>query len=125
MSPQYSVPSLVVAFNAGVWGYDAWLPTFDKILHLHLDRDVGSLSPVPIVITSYNMFEALDDADTLEDHLCDFDWLWPHTPNPFAARQLLREETIPMEGEGPPPPMYENAAWQCIAYCEGGPKETS
>ena len=71
-----SAPDAMFLFNAGLWGYDDWLPTMELIL-----RPVDNLSDrrVPssaqaskvdmIVVTSYCAEEAEDDMDTLEQLL--------------------------------------------------------
>ncbi len=51
----------MLAFNAGIWGYDDWIPTLKYIL---LDQ-TSKLNNVPFVITSYNKLEAGDDEDVL------------------------------------------------------------
>ena len=43
-------------FNAGVWGYDSWIPTIAAACR--------PASPLVLVITSYNLHEAADDRDT-------------------------------------------------------------
>ena len=54
-------PDILLAFNAGIWGYDDWLPTLRYILK----SDTSNLNRVPLVITSYNRLEAEDDEDVL------------------------------------------------------------
>ena len=44
------MPDLVVAFNAGIWGYDEWKPTIRCLLNL---KD----SAVPFLVTSYTIAE--------------------------------------------------------------------
>lgn len=53
-------PSLVVLFNAGVWGYTDWLPTLAMLDKFQSD--------VYILITSFTMEEADDDDDTIVEY---------------------------------------------------------
>lgn len=88
-------------FNAGIWGYDEWVPT---IQHLVVKCNQ------PVVITSYNELEALDDFDTLSD--CEnFKWAWQPCQNPNASPILRPSKSIPGRF------LAENAFWQCILPC--------
>ena len=48
---------LIIAFNAGIWGYDSWLPTLRYVM--------SNLHYVPFIFTSYNKLEADDSIDTI------------------------------------------------------------
>eukprot|EP00948_MAST-09A_sp_MAST-9A-sp1_P003796 g3796.t1 len=83
------VSDLFIAFNAGVWGYETWLPTIYNVLTQRQQQQsvVDNLPPKPqqqsktalspsfdsfnnvMVITSYNRNEAEDDHDCIEDFL--------------------------------------------------------
>jgi hypothetical protein len=63
-------PHMIVLFNAGIWGYDAWLPTLSCILNSSSRDDSSSNSSNKtgmLLVTSYCMTEAIDDYDVLYD----------------------------------------------------------
>lgn len=60
-SPSW-VPDLIMAYNAGIWGYDSWIPTLEY-LRDWLER------PTPVVITAYTVQECEDDAEVMEGAL--------------------------------------------------------
>ena len=98
---QNPAPALLVCFNAGVWGYDDWLPTLDFSL-----RQV----PCPLVVTSYSDEEGREDQSAMQDGLSDASaprWLWSPGLNPF--RSLERRPSQVSDK-----PMFENHSWQCI-----------
>ncbi|KDO32911.1 hypothetical protein SPRG_02603 [Saprolegnia parasitica CBS 223.65] len=100
--PTYVSPSAIFCFNAGVWGYDDWLPTFALMM--------AEEPKTPIVITSYNALEAIDDADCLDDLEMDFVWRWRHEANAFLClTQRATQHTLPDRV------LNENHSWQCIA----------
>jgi hypothetical protein len=86
-------PLAVFCFDAGVWGYDSWLPTLSV-----------AVACSPVIITSYNGEEAADDLDTLEDALENgrlalasggtIQWSWGPEKNPFGSRHLRQSATI-------------------------------
>ncbi|CAI5746718.1 unnamed protein product [Peronospora destructor] len=94
----YCSPDLVVCFNAGIWGYDEWLPAIRLAL-----REVQ----VPLLITSYNEHEAEDDEDVLEE-LTPFKWLWRPEKNPYGASTLRATDNN--EGRI----LKENNHWMCL-----------
>ncbi|CAN0467947.1 unnamed protein product, partial [Ascophyllum nodosum] len=117
----FSAPDAIFLFNAGLWGYDDWLPTMELIL-----RPVDNLSDrrVPssaqasnvdmIVVTSYCAEEAEDDMDTLEQLLVcgrapGFKWLWGPEVNPFRSL-VPRKTRCGEEGRL----LFENHSWQAI-----------
>jgi hypothetical protein len=93
-------PALAVLFNAGLWGYDSWVPTLER---LHADRTVT-------VVTSYNALEAEDDEDVVA-RTRNFCWLWRREPNPYAS---LRHRPSGIEGRS----CADNCFWQCFAADE-------
>ncbi|EQC36844.1 hypothetical protein SDRG_05674 [Saprolegnia diclina VS20] len=100
--PMYLSPSAIFCFNAGVWGYDEWLPTFALMM--------TEEPKTPIVITSYNALEAIDDADCLDDLEMAFVWRWRHEVNAFwCLTQRATQHTLPDRV------LNENQSWQCIA----------
>ena len=49
---------LCIAFHAGVWGYDSWIPTIEAAC---LERNT------PFVITSYTQNESEGDEEAIEE----------------------------------------------------------
>ena len=89
-------PHLSVAFNAGIWGYQEWVPTLKK------------LKGTVIVVTAYTVEEAEDDADVLLQQPGSKS-IWEAECNPFSSN--LKRETKSIQDR-----VYrENAAWQ--AWC--------
>jgi hypothetical protein len=94
----YCAPDLVVCFNAGIWGYDEWLPAIRLVL-----EEVRA----PLLITSYNEREASDDEDVL-DELKPAKWLWRPEKNPRGAcspRATNNEDGSILK---------ENDYWMCL-----------
>lgn len=95
----YCAPDLVVCFNAGIWGYDEWLPAIRLVL---------SEVCVPLLVTSYNEHEAGDDEDVL-DELMPSKWLWRPEKNPRGAR--TPRATNNEDGSI----LKENDYWMCLS----------
>eukprot|EP00547_Thalassionema_nitzschioides_P015844 CAMPEP_0194242654 /NCGR_PEP_ID=MMETSP0158-20130606/8123_1 /TAXON_ID=33649 /ORGANISM="Thalassionema nitzschioides, Strain L26-B" /LENGTH=459 /DNA_ID=CAMNT_0038977795 /DNA_START=9 /DNA_END=1385 /DNA_ORIENTATION=+ len=88
-----SDPHLAIAFNAGIWGYDDWIPT------------LKSLKGKTFVVTAYTLEEAEDDGEVLREY--GSKEIWAAQPNPFGSR--IERETKTSPGNR----VYrENAAWQ-------------
>ena len=99
-----SIPNLIIAFNAGVWGYSSWLPTLSHIASLQQN--------VPFVITAYTKLEAEEDEDVIANHLQCLELggtlLWEPEVNFYRCRKE-RETKSAVAGR-----VYnENGAWQC------------
>ncbi|POM72671.1 Hypothetical protein PHPALM_10579 [Phytophthora palmivora] len=95
----YCQPDLVVCFNAGIWGYDEWLPAIKLVLN-----EVQ----VPLLVTSYNEHEAGDDEDVL-DELMPSKWLWRSEKNLCGAstpRATNNEDGSILK---------ENDYWMCLS----------
>ncbi|KAL3671724.1 hypothetical protein V7S43_003634 [Phytophthora oleae] len=95
----YCEPDLAVCFNAGIWGYDEWLPAIRLVL---------SEVCVPLLVTSYNEHEAGDDEDVL-DELMPAKWLWRPEKNPCGARTpraTNNEDGLILK---------ENDYWMCLS----------
>lgn len=93
-------PDLILACNAGFWGYESWGPTLEFVL-----RRTGC----PCVVTSYNAYEADDDAGRLESHGCEL-WFWEAERNPASA-------AVATAVRSPAPPyrqILDNSHWQCF-----------
>ncbi|OWZ17262.1 hypothetical protein PHMEG_0008821 [Phytophthora megakarya] len=95
----YCKPDLVVCFNAGIWGYDEWLPA----IRLVLDE-----VQVPLLVTSYNEQEAGDDEDVL-DELAPSKWLWRPEKNSYGA--TTPRATNNEDGSI----LKENDYWMCLS----------
>lgn len=99
---EVDVPTLVVAFNAGLWGYPDWKPTLQLL--------ANQSRRVLFVVTSYTLHEAEDDEDVLEQFAAQ--QLWPPQENPCRSR--VKRPTVDNKGRD----YYENYAWQ--AWALGG-----
>ncbi|KAG1688372.1 hypothetical protein DVH05_003803 [Phytophthora capsici] len=95
----YCEPDLAVCFNAGIWGYDEWLPAIRLVLN-----EVR----VPLLVTSYNENEAGDDEDVL-DELMPASWLWRPEKNPRGAN--TPRATNNEDGSI----LKENDYWMCLS----------
>ncbi|TDH65440.1 hypothetical protein CCR75_003909 [Bremia lactucae] len=95
----YIEPDLVACFNAGIWGYEEWLPAIRLVLN-----EVR----VPLLVTSYNKHEAGDDEDVL-DELKPNKWLWRPEPNPYGA--TTPRATSNEHGSI----LKENDYWMCLS----------
>ncbi|TMW56580.1 hypothetical protein Poli38472_006590 [Pythium oligandrum] len=96
---QYVRPDLAVCFNAGIWGYDQWLPTLRLLVHQ---------IQTPLLITSYNENEASDDEDVLDDSVAPPRWFWRAEKNPFGS--LTHRSTRNEYGSI----LRENDFWMCV-----------
>ncbi len=122
------LPHCIIAYNAGVWGYDDWIPTINAI-------NDKLPSKTPFIVTSYTLQEAEDDADVIRDillervknvdkidagedtgpkdtttydSLAEKQILWEPSLNPFGSRKLREMATSPGSR-----PYFENGAYQC------------
>lgn len=96
---RYAPPDLAVCFNAGIWGYDEWLPTLKLLLHT---------VRTPVLITSYNENEAGDDEDVVESIAVELQWFWRAQKNAFSSTQLrATNNTIGSS-------LRENDYWMCL-----------
>ena len=107
-------PNFIVAYNAGIWGYDDWIPTLKSM------NDILP-HPTPFVITSYTIQEAEDDAEVVLDLFCEqkhfqkgdqhneLQKYLVHGPliNSFGSRRRRETMTSPDQR-----PYFENGAWQ-------------
>lgn len=92
-------PDLVVCFHAGVWAYPNWKDSLVKAVHY-----------CPVLITSYNIFEAEDDNDALVE-MGFKDFIWGEKRNPHASLVSV----ISPECHDPPRLITENEYWQCLS----------
>lgn len=106
---QIEQPDIVVAFNAGIWGYSDWCATIRTIAERRLQ--------VPFVVTAYTLQEAEDDYDILEDEIAkalayskektSLCCIWEPEVNPFSSKIDRPTQSAP-EGRR----YRENQAWQ-------------
>ena len=89
------VPDLALCYHGGVWGYSSWRDTLAPL------GEAGC----PIVVTSYNLYEAEDDWDVL--HAWGLRHLWEEEPNPFRSLVALQRPSVPER-------MAWNWYWQCV-----------
>lgn len=95
-------PHLMIAFNAGIWGYVEWTPT---ILYLSKQQ----ISPIPTVITAYTLEECQEDFEVIETALKDdmgqSKTLWMAERNPFGSKVIRETQSSSNE-------YRENSGWQ-------------
>jgi hypothetical protein len=105
-----SKPDLIVAFNAGIWGYDEWKTT----VHYLIERNQST----PVVFTAYTEQEAEDDYDNIQAIVeqwkdagktarCE----WEVEMNPFSS-SLDRITAAAIPGRQ----YRENSAWQAWRF---------
>lgn len=109
----------VFALNAGIWGYESWLPTLDI---LFFDKYAG----VKIVITSYTMEESEDDYDRMAayfeetkkkrgiENKMKLIWEWDCEKNPNGSKTDLKRQTRSTEDNLPLQAYYASGFWQCL-----------
>ena len=94
-------PHMMFLFNAGIWGYDDWIPTLEIIKELE-----GCI----VIITSYTFEEAEDDNDVITSHFKDsIEWLWEERCNPYRSNIRLTRTTCAVDRQ-----YFDNFAWQCF-----------
>lgn len=96
---------LMICFNAGMWGYDTWMPTLQLLPQLDITE---------IVVTSFTMEEAEDDYDTIEAVLrTRVHWTMKPSTNPYrCSEQLHRRDECAADRV-----YMENNVWQAFK-CE-------
>ena len=95
---------IVIAFNAGLWGYDEWVATIKALCESSL--------AIPFISTAYTIQECEDDAEVIENVASlstakEAKRLWKAEANPFSSRQIRETKTAVSGRE-----YRENAAWQ-------------
>lgn len=94
-------PDLILAFNAGIWGYVEWAPTLRAL-------GQGSI-PTPTVITSYTLEESQEDFESIEEAVtkttAKVRVQWGPEPNPFGSKMIRETKSSTRE-------YRENSAWQ-------------
>ena len=89
---------MIIAFNAGIWGYQEWPETIKALSE--------SVTNVPMVITAYNLLEAQEDMDVIKDSVsASSKLLWEAEENSFGSKVLRETKTSSNE-------YRENSGWQ-------------
>lgn len=86
VSGEFMTPNALFLFNAGIWGYDDWIPTLEHVLLKSLNRSEWP-SQVAMVVTSYCAEEADDDMETIEKVLLRRHDQGPNNPHVIEAKQ--------------------------------------
>jgi hypothetical protein len=101
-------PDLIVAFNAGLWGYPTWKLTFAQLSEM-VQR---TCQPLLLLVTSYSALEAEDDYEAVLDMLScqptNFVWLWEDEANPYVGIEAPR--VTGKDGSE----YFDNHSWMCI-----------
>lgn len=129
---EFLTPSIMFLFNAGLWGYDDWIPTLEHILVSPAERPKWPLLAA-MVVTSYCAEEAEDDMEVVErllgrrgrglqyesddenaavpseSPIADVRWLWRPEVNPYRSL-VERESACSPAGRR----LFENHSWQGI-----------
>ena len=97
-------PDLVIAFNAGIWGYDSWKPALRKLS----EKGQGLV----LVTTAYTIQECEDDHETLQSTIRkeDMEEIWGPELNAYGSR--MERPTLSVKGRQ----YRENAAWQAVRF---------
>ncbi len=97
-----SCTSLLLLPNAGLWGYDSWLPAMDAMLMPAGQRQ-------SLVITSYTQAEAEDDEDVVQGAArrvdVDLNMAWKPEISPVGCIHLADNKYK----------VVNNFAWQCVS----------
>jgi hypothetical protein len=117
-SSSFKAPLLAVAYNAGLWGYDSWLPTLTAIFTKWQQNRAHNY----LLITSYTHAESEDDYDTMQtafdaiggtssqQQRSVLQWHWDCEHNPHHSTEDLNRKGSP-DGSA----YKENQYWQCVS----------
>jgi len=109
-------PHLICAFNAGVWVFDEWTPTL-----LYIYRKMAC----PLVVTSYNMHESVEDRLTMEEiGIKDEHWCWTPELNVFRSlehKKKGKKARVEPRAGGKSVSVAPNTSWQCVWTLANGP----
>jgi hypothetical protein len=115
------IPDMLIAFNAGIWGYDSWIPTLEIFISRTRNECLSATSTsdddkamIPFIVTSYTLQEAEDDYEVLHRILLpskgmSSSFVWNPERNRFASRLLRPTETASSGHE-----YFENHSWQAL-----------
>ena len=118
-------PDLVVAFNAGIWGYREWADTIQylaqqkypttTILNTEAEDKNSAQFGIPFVVTAYTLTECQEDEEVISQSLTSDGHhgkiLWESELNPFGSQEIR-------ETKGSTEVYRDNAYWQ--AWLLGG-----
>ena len=107
-----AIPDLIIAYNAGLWGYDSWQPTLSAIFRGWSESNTEKY----LVITSYTLHESEDDYDTMHtihstlgiDQKLYWHWDCEENLNKCTAqvqRSCAKEDRS----------YFQNNYWQCVS----------
>ena len=107
-----STPDFVFMFNAGLWGYDSWNPTFEKYVQLSQQN-----SNLIFCVTSYAADEGEDDYEAIMEQVVKsggrVQWYWEDSLNPHRSSVGIHRAT------GTPGIVYyENYSWMCFSIVQ-------
>lgn len=117
VSELFPTPNAMFLFNAGLWGYDDWEPTLQRVFGCR--GDDGDRPPV--IITSYCPEEASHDMETIQRVVFEgeegckclkgggLEWLWKPEVNPHRSLEP-RQTKCGVEGRI----LFENQSWQAL-----------
>lgn len=92
------VPSLIIAFNAGIWGYKEWADTIQFLS--------ACVSELPMVITAYTLDEAQEDMEVIQHAVSGTSKvLWEAEENVFGSKVVRETKSSSNE-------YRENSGWQ-------------
>ena len=109
---------LVIAFNAGIWGYDSWKPTIASMMSSASSGRPG-IGETLFIITAYTVEECEDDAEVIAQVVEETALskknntsilgrqVWGPESNQFASRLERKTASAP-----PGRKYFENGAWQ-------------
>jgi len=96
-------PDFAIAFNAGIWGYNEWRTTLQKLSNRKM---------LHFVVTAYTLAEAEEDFEVIEECLPTARGFWKPELNPYGSRVDRPTGTSPKEAL-----VYrENQAWQAWIF---------
>jgi len=113
-----TIADLVIAFNAGIWGYDSWKPTIASMITSASSGRSG-IGEALFVITAYTVEECEDDAEVIAQVVEETALsknnntsilgrqIWGPESNQFASRLERKTASAPLGRK-----YYENGAWQ-------------
>ena len=124
-----SAPLLAVAYNAGLWGYDAWLPSLEALFCTWS----GGCGGGHLLITSYTLQESEDDYDAMQACMDGLQaaggalsggrggepsgglrWLWDCECNPHKSPLAVERRSLEQAGSDEDRTYRENHFWQCV-----------
>jgi len=115
----YTIADLVIAFNAGIWGYDSWKPTIASMIRSSASSGRSGIGETLFVITAYTVEECEDDAEVIaqvvEETALSINnntsilgrEIWGPESNQFASRLERKTASAPSGRK-----YFENGAWQ-------------